>query len=115
MPKKSKNDLIEELLRVDHLVYGVPGRLDALGSLNLGHNAIGDEGAAALARALRHGTPLLRTLSAAFTPVPLPLRDGVYRLVANNRYSFLGKDESGGPESCKLRADPATVASPFLG
>ena len=28
MPKKAKNDLIEECLRVDHLVYGVPGRLD---------------------------------------------------------------------------------------
>ena len=28
MPKKTKNDLVEEHLRVDHLVYGVPGRLD---------------------------------------------------------------------------------------
>ncbi|KOO36150.1 hypothetical protein Ctob_009556 [Chrysochromulina tobinii] len=39
----------------------------------------------------------------------------VYRLVAENRYSILGKDESGGPESCKLRADLALVAERFLG
>ena len=47
--------------------------------------------------------------------MPTPLRDGVYRLVANNRYSILGKDESGGPESCKLRADANVVAERFLG
>lgn len=59
--------------------------------------------------------PALNALSTAFTPLPTTLRDGVYRLVANNRYSFLGKDESGGPESCKLRADAAVVADRFLG
>jgi predicted DCC family thiol-disulfide oxidoreductase YuxK len=59
--------------------------------------------------------PALNALAAAFTPVPPALRDGVYRLVANNRYSILGKDDSGGPESCKLRADSMTVAERFLG
>ena len=59
--------------------------------------------------------PALNALSTAFTPLPTLLRDGVYRLVANNRYSILGKDESGGAESCKLRADAALVADRFLG
>lgn len=39
-----------------------PGRLAALSSLNLAHNALGDAAASALGRALRHGAPLLRTL-----------------------------------------------------
>ena len=59
--------------------------------------------------------PALNALASAASPLPLGLRDGVYRLVANNRYSILGKDESGGPESCKLRADSATVGARFLG
>ena len=59
--------------------------------------------------------PALNALATAFTPLPSPLRNGVYRLVANNCYSILGKDESGGPESCKLRADSAVVANRFLG
>ena len=59
--------------------------------------------------------PALNVMATAFSPVPSPLRDGVYRLVANNRYSILGKDESGGVESCKLRADAMTVQERFLG
>ena len=59
--------------------------------------------------------PILSAAAKLFTPVPLPVRDTVYRLVANNRYSFLGKDESGGPESCKLRADSFEVQGRFLG
>ena len=60
--------------------------------------------------ALRVGTtlrlPALNALASTATRVPSPLRDGIYRLVANNRYSILGKDESGsGALSCKLRAD----------
>ena len=58
--------------------------------------------------------PALNVMATAFSPVPSPLRDGVYRLVANNRYSILGKDESGGVESCKLRADAMTVQERFL-
>lgn len=49
--------------------------------------------------------PALNVLASAATRVPSPLRDGVYRLVANNRYSILGKDESGDGPSCQLRAD----------
>ena len=59
--------------------------------------------------------PALNAAAAAAELVPSPLRDGVYGLVAENRYSILGKDESGGPESCKLRADSALVAERFLG
>ena len=73
------------------------------------------QSSAALRVAATLEKPALKALSAAFTPVPSPLRDGVYRIVANNRYSILGKDSSGGPESCKLRADSATVAERFLG
>ena len=58
--------------------------------------------------------PALAAASKLFTPVPLPIRDTVYRLVANNRYSILGKDESGGPESCKLRANSFELQDRFL-
>ena len=73
------------------------------------------QSSAALRVAATLEKPALNTLATAFTPLPLPLRDGVYRVVANNRYSFLGKDTSGGPESCKLRADQFVVAERFLG
>ena len=43
-----------------------------------------------------------------------PLRSGVYRLVADNRYKILGKDEDGATPSCKLRADSFTAAERFL-
>ena len=42
------------------------------------------------------------------------LRSGVYRLVADNRYKILGKDEDGATPSCKLRADSLTAAERFL-
>ena len=58
--------------------------------------------------------PSLNFLSASLDPVPLLIRDSVYRLVANNRYSLLGKDTAGGPESCKLRADISLVQERFL-
>jgi len=73
------------------------------------------QSSAALRVAATLRKPALNVLSTAFTPLPLPLRDTVYRAVAENRYSILGKDESGGPESCKLRADSATIAERFLG
>lgn len=73
------------------------------------------QSSAALRVAATLEKPALNALATAFTPMPTPLRDGVYRLVANNRYSILGKDESGGPESCKLRADANVVAERFLG
>jgi predicted DCC family thiol-disulfide oxidoreductase YuxK len=59
--------------------------------------------------------PALNAIAGAAMPVPPFLRDGVYRIVADNRYSILGKDESGGAESCKLRADSMVVAERFLG
>ena len=50
--------------------------------------------------------PALNLLATTFTPLPSALRDGVYRVVATNRYRILGKDESGSEApSCKLRAD----------
>lgn len=73
------------------------------------------QSSAALRVAATLRKPALNVVAAAFTPLPLPLRDSVYRLVAENRYSILGKDESGGPESCKLRADLPLVAERFLG
>ena len=73
------------------------------------------QSSAALRVAATLEKPALNMLSTAFTPVPLVLRDSLYRVVANNRYSILGKDESGGPESCKLRTDAMTVKDRFLG
>ena len=58
--------------------------------------------------------PALNVMAGAFTKVPSPLRDGVYRLVADNRYKILGKDEDGATPSCKLRADSLTAAERFL-
>ena len=72
------------------------------------------QSSAALRVAAMLEKPALNAMAAAFTPLPLPVRDGVYRIVANNRYRILGKDESGGEESCKLRADANLVAARFL-
>lgn len=72
------------------------------------------QSSAALRVAAMLEKPALNAMAAASTPLPLPLRDGVYRIVANNRYRILGKDESGGEESCKLRADANLVAARFL-
>lgn len=58
--------------------------------------------------------PALNTLASALTPLPGPLRDGVYRLVADNRYKILGRDADGATPSCKLRADALTAAERFL-
>jgi predicted DCC family thiol-disulfide oxidoreductase YuxK len=58
--------------------------------------------------------PALNSFSAALTRVPKPLRDGVYRTVADNRYSILGRDEDDATPSCKLRADAFTAAQRFL-
>lgn len=48
--------------------------------------------------------PALNVLAAALMPVPTLVRDGVYRVVADNRYSILGRDADGATPSCKLRA-----------
>jgi predicted DCC family thiol-disulfide oxidoreductase YuxK len=54
--------------------------------------------------------PALNLLATTFSPLPSGLRNGVYRVVATNRYSILGKDESGSDApSCKLRADGRDV------
>ena len=58
--------------------------------------------------------PALNVLAGAATRIPTPLRDGVYRIVADNRYSILGKDQDGATPSCKLRANAATEAERFL-
>lgn len=50
------------------------------------------QSSAALRVAATLRKPALNALSTAFTPLPLPLRDTVYRAVADNRYSILGKE-----------------------
>ena len=65
-----------------------------------------------VARTLRK--PTLRALAVAFDPVPLVVRNGVYRFVASNRYKILGRAEEGSEPSCKLRADAEQVAERFL-
>ena len=48
--------------------------------------------------------PALNVMASALMPVPPLVRDGVYRLVAENRYSILGRDADGATPSCQLRA-----------
>jgi len=73
------------------------------------------QSSAALRVAATLEKPALNAVAAVGKPVPTPFRDAVYRVVANNRYNILGKDQSGGLESCKLRADANLVAERFLG
>ena len=58
--------------------------------------------------------PALNALAHTGMCVPTPFRDAVYQCVAKHRYCILGKDESGGGQSCKRRADAKLVASRFL-
>ena len=58
--------------------------------------------------------PALNAMAGALMPVPPLVRDGVYRLVADNRYSILGKDTDDAVPSCQLRADAFTVKDRFL-
>ena len=58
--------------------------------------------------------PVLRAAATAGMAVPKPLRNSVYRIVAGNRYSLLGKDESGDAPSCTLRDDIDVVRGRFL-
>lgn len=46
--------------------------------------------------------------------VPPVVRDSLYRVVANNRYSILGKSAEDESPSCQLRYDYATVKERFL-
>lgn len=48
--------------------------------------------------------PALNVMAAAFVNVPPFVRDRVYRVVATNRYSILGRDDDDATPSCKLRA-----------
>lgn len=58
--------------------------------------------------------PALNAAAAVFMPVPPLVRDRVYRLVAENRYSILGRAADDEAPSCQLRRDAATVADRFL-
>jgi hypothetical protein len=42
------------------------------------------------------------------------VRDSIYRAVADNRYSILGKAAEEDPPSCQLRYDYATLKERFL-
>jgi hypothetical protein len=46
--------------------------------------------------------------------IPPLLRDPLYRVVADNRYSILGKVAEDEPPACQLRYDYATVQERFL-
>jgi predicted DCC family thiol-disulfide oxidoreductase YuxK len=58
--------------------------------------------------------PALNVAASALMPMPKFVRDRAYRLVANNRYSILGKAADDQPPSCTLRRDAALVADRFL-
>ena len=58
--------------------------------------------------------PALNTVASTLENIPEPIRDSFYRLVAENRYSILGRDEDGATPSCQLRSDSMLVAERFL-
>ena len=58
--------------------------------------------------------PTLNVLGGAFMPLPAGVRDIVYQTVATNRYSILGRDESGAAPSCMLRDDAFAMQERFL-
>ncbi|KAL1504007.1 hypothetical protein AB1Y20_010422 [Prymnesium parvum] len=58
--------------------------------------------------------PALNFIASTLMPLPLLVRDSAYRLVANNRYSILGKAGDDEAPSCTLRRDAALVADRFL-
>ena len=68
------------------------------------HGSLYTQSDAALHVAKTLQQPAISSLAQVGTAVPKPLRDGLYRLIADNRYSILGKDTTGNLESCKLRA-----------
>merc|ERR1712087_848200 len=59
-------------------------------------------------------TAALRTAGVALQPIPYFLRDGLYRVVADNRYSILGRVADGDTPSCQLKYDYATPRERML-
>ena len=51
------------------------------------------------------GPAVLRTAGVALQPLPHFLRDSVYRVVADNRYSILGRAADGAAPPCQLKYD----------
>jgi len=91
------------------------GRSDDLSSFVL----VDDEGfwtqsTAALRVAAGLSPAVLRTAGVALQPIPYFLRDGLYRVVADNRYSILGRVADGDTPSCQLKYDYATLRERML-
>uniref|UniRef100_A0A7S4B4P3 Thiol-disulfide oxidoreductase DCC n=1 Tax=Chrysotila carterae TaxID=13221 RepID=A0A7S4B4P3_CHRCT len=57
---------------------------------------------------------VLRGAGTAFEPLPPFFRDGIYRLVAENRYSLLGRAQDGTAPSCQLKYDIETLRARML-
>ncbi len=69
---------------------------------------------AALRVAQRLNLVPLSVAGSALQVVPPAVRDGIYRAVADNRYSILGRAPDGGAPSCQLRYDLSTLKERFL-
>lgn len=69
---------------------------------------------AALRVAQGLGPASLGVLGNALMPLPSLVRDSVYRVVADNRYSILGRSSDDAPPSCQLRYDSLTLRERFL-
>jgi len=69
---------------------------------------------AALRVAQRLGPSALRSVGEVGVVVPPLLRDAVYRAVADNRYSILGRAADDEAPSCQLRVDLATLQERML-
>lgn len=80
------------------------GRSDDLSTFVLvDEDGFWTQSTAALRVAAGLGPTLLRTAGVTLQPVPHFLRDGIYRAVADNRYSVLGRAVDGSAPSCQLK------------
>ncbi len=70
--------------------FGVTPKIDTIYLVEGGRLYERSTAALRIARRLRGAWPLM----AAFLIVPRPIRDGVYRFIANRRYRWFGKEEA---------------------
>lgn len=87
-----------------------------LSSLGILHGSAGfwTQSTAALRVAQRLRPVPLSIGGSSLQLIPPLVRDSIYRLVADNRYSILGKTADDEPPACQLRYDYATVQERFL-
>merc|ERR1711998_559849 len=72
------------------------------------------ESTAALRVGAKLNSPAVANAASALQFIPKPLRDVGYRVVADNRYSFLGKISNTETPRCKIGKDAQILRERFL-